>query len=215
MRTWTRCAGDPCRWRGITVVLVMAATVGACAGGGTLGDVLGGVLGGQSPAGGGTLVAEIQDVDTYQGTLEVRTEDGQQGDIAYDDRTQVVYQNQQYPVTALEPGGVVEMNVQETSGGALYTDYIRVRQSVQQRQDDYGGDYDGQRVRAQGEVRAIDHDGGRFDLATNQGTFTVTLPYNPASGTVYTFQRLERGDYVALEGELVADDRIELIRFVD
>ena len=203
------------RWLvGPITALAAAAALSACAGGGGLGDILGGVLGGPQPSSGsmGNVVAEIRDVNTRSRTLEVRTQQGQQGEILYDDRTQVVYRNQQYPVTALERGDVVEMRVQETSSG-YYTDQILVRQSVQERSGNDSGS--AQRVRAEGEVREIDTRRGWFDLATRQGVITVTLPYNPPSSTVREFERLRRGDYIGVEGYLVANDRIELERFYD
>lgn len=189
--------------------------LGACAGGsgGGLGEVLGSVLGGgaQGTGGSGTLVVEVQSVDQRDQQIEVLTEDGQRGPIAYDQNTTVVYQNQQYPVTALERGDVVEMRVQELSGGGYYTDQIVVRQSVQERGGTTGGS--GNLVQATGTVRSIDYQAGWFTLDTSQGVVTVSLPYNPPIATVGTFERLDRGDQVSVEGRLIADDRIELVRF--
>lgn len=195
---------------GLVTALVAAMTLSACAGSG-LGEVLGGVLGGQGPAG-GAVVAEIRDIDTRNRTLDIYTEDGQQARISYDDRTRVIYQNQQYPVSALERGDVVEMAVQETSGGYYYTDQIVVRRSVSDRGGDYGNE---QRVTVTGEVRAVDVNRGMFELTTRQGTVIVTLPYNPPSSTVYRFERLRRGDDVRIDAVVTGQNRVELVRFVD
>ena len=197
------------RWY-LTAALALAATTAGCAGGGAggLGDILGTVLGGNQPASRnvGQLVAEVQAVDDRSQEILVRTQDGQRGEVRYDRNTTVTYQQQQYPVTALEQGDVVEMRIQEMSGG-YYTDAILVRQSVQQRDGASGA---ARLVQASGTVSQIEYQRGWFDLRTGQGTVTVTLPYNPPSMLVREFERLSVGSRVAVEGYLVADDRIEL-----
>lgn len=197
-----------------TAALALLLPLGACAGGGAggLGDILGTVLGGAQPASSnvGQLVVEVQSIDQQNQHIAVLTEDGQRGNVLYDRNTRVVYQQQEYSVTALERGDIVEMRVQEIQQG-LYTDYILVRQSVQQSGGVTGGN--ASLVQASGTVRQIEYQRGWFDLETSQGVITVTLPYNPASATVSAFERLDRGDRVSLEGYLVANDRIELVRF--
>ena len=188
--------------------------LGACAGGGAggLGDILGTVLGGPQPASSnvGQLVVEVQGVDQQNQQIAVLTEDGRRGNVLYDRNTRVVYQQQEYPVTALERGDVVEMRVQEIQQG-VYTDYILVRQSVQQSGGVTGGSAN--LVQASGTVRQVEYQRGWFDLETSQGLVTVTLPYNPPSTIVGQFERLDRGDRVSVEGYLIANDRIELVRF--
>lgn len=200
---------------GAAAVVALAMTLGACAGGGGaggLGDILGAVLGGAQPASSsvGQLVVQVEGVDQRNQAIAVVTQDGQRGNVRYDQNTQVVYQQQQYPVTALERGDVVEMRLQETRQG-YYTDYILVRQSAQQGGGAVGGS--ASLVQASGTVRQIDYQRGWFDLETTQGVITVTMPYNPSSTTVSAFERLNRGDRVSLEGYVVANDRIELARF--
>lgn len=48
--------------------------------------------------------------------------------VNYDNRTQVVYNNQGYAVTALEPGDIVNMRISQTGNNQYYTDYIQVTQ---------------------------------------------------------------------------------------
>ena len=196
------------------IALALPFSVVACAGGGgDLGQVLGDVLGGGGSGGGtGTMVVEVQSVDQQRQEIQVLTEDGQRGPIRYDQNTTVVYQNEQYPVTALEAGDVVEMRLQQLSGGGYYTDYITVRQSVQDRGGTSSGGT-GQLVQASGTVRQIDYQRGLFTLQTTQGTVTVSLPYNPSAGTVDRFESLDSGERVTVEGYLVGTGRIELVRF--
>lgn len=197
------------------VALLAALATGACSGNaGGLGEVLGTVLGGGAqPASSsvGQIVVEVQSIDTRNQQIEVLTQDGQRGPILYDGNTTVVYQQQEYPVTALERGDVVEMRIQQVQQG-YYTDYILVRQSVQERDGSTGGSA-GSLVQASGTVRQIDYNRGWFDLQTGQGTITVTLPYNPSSQTVRQFEQLNNGSRVSVEGYMIASDRLELARF--
>ena len=198
--------------------LVLAIGFAACAGGGAggLGDILGTVLGGAQPASSsvGQLVVEVQSIDQQSQQIEVLTEDGQRGPIAYDANTRVVYQQQEYEVAALERGDVVEMRVQQVQNGGYYTDYILVRQSAQERAGaSSGGGGSASLVQATGTVQTIDYQRGWFDLQTSAGVITITLPYNPPSTTVTAFERISRGDRVTVEGYRIASDRIELVRF--
>src|SRR5690606_32430060 len=78
-------------------------------------------LPGAGGAGGGTggggqanqALVEIQSVEATTGVIRVRTEQGETGDVLFDEQTVVVYQNQQYPVTALEYGDLVVMQLQQ------------------------------------------------------------------------------------------------------
>ena len=196
------------------LVLALPVALAACAsGGGGLGEILGSVLGGTQPASNsvGQLVVEVQEIDQQNQQIEVLTEDGQRGPIEYDQNTTVVYQEQEYPVTALERGDGVEMRIQQLAEGRYYTDYVLVRESVQERGGTTGGS--ASLVQASGTVAQIDYNRGWFDLQTSSGTITVTLPYNPPSTTVSAFERIGRGDRVSVEGYRIAADRIELVRF--
>jgi tRNA(Ile2) C34 agmatinyltransferase TiaS len=63
-------------------------------------------------------------------------------------------------------------------------------------------------------VGQIDHNRGMFQLQTQQGTFTVTLPYNPGNATTDYFNRLRTGDNIRMEGTVTGQGRIELYRFI-
>jgi hypothetical protein len=190
-----------------------------CAGSnlGALGDILGGAMGGAGQQQQGQVVVEVQGVDTRQQVIQVRTQDGQQGNVMFDQNTVVSYQNQQYPVTALERGDVVAMQLQQTQQGQTYVSQIVVQQSVQERtgqggQGTVGGS--GQMQQMYGRVGQIDHNRGMFQLQTQQGTVTVTLPYNPGNATTDYFNRLRTGDNVRLEGTFTGQGRVELYRFI-
>lgn len=205
--------------RRVVVLVALLVAAPGCAGGG-LGEVLGGVLGGGGGAGGqsGELVAEIQAVDPSRQAIQVRTQDGRTGTVRYTQQTQVVYRQQQYPVTALERGDVVTMRLAQDQGGTTYTDYILVQQSVQERtgQSTGGGQVSGTGVqRVDGTVTAVNQSQGAFQLRLRSGALlTVTLPYNPAAAERQRFQQLREDQYVSVEGRLLSQDRLELIRFL-
>lgn len=190
-----------------------------CAGGGgglgTIGDILGGVgLPGTGTPEQGQLSAEVQSVDTRQQQIHLRTQEGQSGTVFYDQSTVVVYRQEQYPVTALERGDLVLVQVQQDSRNNLYASRIDVQQSVQERTGTTSPGGGGLQQFA-GRVGQIDYERGYFELQTDySGTLTVSLPYNPPSATVDQFRRLRRGDTVRIEATPVSNDRVELYRFI-
>ena len=125
----------------LTLLVGLAVLPGCAAGGGGmggLGDILGSVLGGatgqpqQQQA--QTVQAEVQQLDTQRQRLSIRTSQGQTGTVLYDQQTVVVYRQQQYPVTALERGDVVNLQLQQTSQNDVYVSRVDVVQSIQERQ---------------------------------------------------------------------------------
>jgi hypothetical protein len=181
-----------------------ALIAGGCAQAGTLGDILGGVL--NSPA--QTLAGTVQGVDSRAQQIFIRTSDNQTVAVSYDDRTDVVYQNQNYQVTALESGDQVNLRIQSTTNGGYYTDRIDVTSSSSN--STTGGNVQ----TLQGTVRQVDLSNGYFTLATsNQGVLTVTLPYNPRSSDLDRFRSLRAGDYVRLYGIYLSNSRVELRQF--
>lgn len=194
---------------GTRVILAAAVAISGCAQAGTLGDILGGVM--NAPA--QTVAGTIQGVDTRAQQIFVRTTDNQTVSIAYDDRTAVNYQQQNYPVTALESGDQVNVRVTSTQNGGYYTDRIDVTQSASSSSGG-AGTTGGDVQQFQGTVRQVDLANGLFTLATsNQGIYTVTLPYNPRSTDVDRFRNLRSGDYVRIYGTLLTNSRVELRQF--
>ena len=191
-------------WMQRTALIALVA-VGGCAQAGTLGDILGGVM--NAPA--QTMSGTIQGVDTRAQQVFIRTTDNQTVAISYDDRTAVVYQQQNYPVTALESGDAVTVRLTQTTNGGYYTDRIDVTQSTSS-----SSGSNANVTTIQGNVRQIDVTNGMFTLATsNEGVLTVTLPYNPRSSDVDKFRNLRSGDFVRLYGTYLTQTRVELRQF--
>lgn len=173
-----------------------------------LGGVLGNVLGGGAQA--SQLSGTVQSVDTRNQQITIRQSNGQSVAVLFDNQTRVVYQNQNYPVTALEYGDRVTANLQQAQNG-YYTDYVQVDQSVS---TSGGGAATGSVQSFQGNVRQIDSRNGVFTLDTgNYGLLTVSLPYNPRTSDVNRFQSLRSGDSVRFNGVLLNNSRVELRQF--
>lgn len=207
MRGWRR-------MRGVALVAAALTTAG-CSQAGALGDVLGGVL---NPQGGSEaqLQGDVVGVSTSQQYLQVRLPDGRTANVRFDNRTQVVYRQQTYPVTALERGDVVSLRVQQTSQGELYTDQILVTQSVQEINGTGGGAAAvGQYMQLSGTVGAVDTQRGMFELRGSGGAAVwVSLPYNASSTTTSRFRTLRSGQAVRIGGRYVSQQRFELETFL-
>lgn len=187
--------------------LILFAAAG-CSSTGGLGEILGGVLGG---GGSGSQVSgSIQGVNTRSQQISIQQTNGQSVTLTYDNSTQVIYQNQRYPVTSLEFGDQVTARIASGRGNSSYTDQIDVRQSVSENT----GGQSGNVQTFEGTVRSVDRTNGLFGLSTNNsGTLTITMPYNPRQNDVTRFQNLRSGDYVRLYGVPVNNSRVELRQF--
>jgi hypothetical protein len=185
-----------------TLILV---ALGAC-NNSSLGNILGGVLGNGQ---GSQVSGVVQGVDTRSQQIVLQQSNGQSVGLAYDNQTQVVYQNQNYPVTALERGDQITARIQSTNNGGYYTDLVQVDRSV-------GGTSasSGSVQQFQGTVRQVDRTNGLFSLDVgNYGTLVVALPYNVNRADIDRFQTLRAGDYVRLYGVLLNNSRVELRQF--
>ena len=178
---------------------------GACS---QLGSILGG-MGGTGQGQGNQLSGYIEAVDTRTQQIAIQASSGQRVVLSYDNQTSVVYQNQNYPVTALERGDQVTARVQSTTGGAYYTDLIQVDQSV----SSSGNTGSGQVQSLQGTVGQIDRSNGQFRLDGTNASVIVTLPYNIRQSDLATFNNLRVGDRVRFYGVFLNNSRVELRQF--
>lgn len=191
--------------RTTAVALALIAT-SACANSG-LGNILGSVLGG----GGNELAGTIQGVDTRNQQIGIIQSNGQTVGVRYDNNTRVIYQNQNYPVTALENGDQVVARIQDSGNGNYYTDSIQVTQSAQNGGTGTGS---GSVQSFQGTVRQVDIQNGLFTIDGGTGyVVTVSMPYNPTRADLNRFQNLRQGDQVRFYGVALNNTRIELRQF--
>jgi len=173
-----------------------------------LGNVLGGVLGGGNTQ--NQLSGTIRSVDSRSQQISIQQSNGQTIPVQYDNQTQVVYQNQNYPPTALEYGDQVTARI-EASGNAYYTNYVQVDQSVR---GNGSASTTGSLQLLQGTVRQVDRRNGLFTMDTNgYNTITVTLPQSLSTNDLNRFNSLRSGDQVRFYGTYLSNVQIELRNF--
>lgn len=192
---------------GAASLLLLAGA--ACSSNSNLGDILGGVLGG----GNSQVTGTIAGVNTRLQQITIQQSNGQNVALTYDNNTQVVYQNQNYPVTSLEYGDQVTARVSQSSNTSSghYTDLVQVNQSVS---TGTGTNTNGSVQTYAGTVRDIDRTNGLFTLSTsNLGLLTVSMPYNPSQADLTRFNSLRSGDYARLYGVMLNNSRVELRQF--
>jgi hypothetical protein len=187
---------------------LMLATLGACSQAGGLGNVLGSVLGGGQQQG-NQVSGIVQGVDTRNRQIGLQQSNGQTVAIAYDNQTQVVYNNQSYPVTSLDRGDQVTARIQSANNGAYYTDLVQVDQPVQGSNGTSGGNVQ----TLQGTVRQIDLQNGLFTMDVSSTRLIVSMPFSPSRADLDRFQRLRSGDVVRIAGVPLNDTRVELRQF--
>ncbi len=192
----------------IGAMMLAVGALGACANMGGLGGVLGSVLGGGSQS---QVTGTVRSVDTRGQQISIQQSDGRTVTVTYDNQTQVVYQNRNYPVTSLQYGDQVTARIQSTSSNVNYTDLIQVDQSV----SNPTSTGIGSNVQSlQGTVRQVDTRNGLFTVDTGGNVIlTVTMPYRPNNADVTRFQNLRSGDYVRFYGVFVNNSRVELRQF--
>ncbi len=198
--------------RGAATLMLLAT--GACASngsGGGISDILGAVLGGGAAGSGNQVSGVVRGVDTRNQQIGLQLSNGQTVGLNYDNQTKVVYNNQSYAVTSLDAGDQVTARIQSTNNNSYYTDLVQVDQPVQGTGGTTTGSENVQSV--QGTVRAIDQANGLFSLNTNNGTLTVSLPYNVSRADQQRFQSLRTGDNVRLYGVYLNNTRVELRQF--
>lgn len=201
-------------FRMLAVALATSTTLGACAGAGNLGSVLGDVLGGMGgQQQGGQVQGTILGVDTRAQAIGIQTTNGQQVNLLYDQNTQVVFENRNYPPTALERGDRVTARIQQVQQG-YYTDMVQVTQSVSGSAGT-GVTPTGSVQQLEGTVQSVSLGEGSFTLGLQgYGIVTVTLPYNASRTEIERFQRLRRGDNIRFYGVFINETRIELRQFI-
>jgi hypothetical protein len=197
--------------RGTAALLL--STVGACAGAGNVGEILGSVLGGGAAGGSGNQVSGVvRGVDQRAQQIGLQLSDGRTVGLVYDERTQVVYNNQRYAVASLDAGDQVTARVQ-SANGAYYTDLVQVDRPVQQGAGGAAGGGASNVQSLQGRVGQVDARNGMFSLDTGNGTLVVSLPYNVSRADQSRFQSLRPGDGVRLYGVFLNNSRVELRQF--
>jgi exosome complex RNA-binding protein Csl4 len=162
---------------------------------------------------GNEVVGEVQFIDTRAREIEIRTDSGLTSVVRYDDNTQVVYRQRNYPVANLERGDYVAARVQQDRDGRYSTNSITVKESVQDRGSSTGGR--GGLDRAEGRIEYVDSRRGTFEMRDSRNRLiVVSVPFNAPRQVIDRFNRLRDGDSVRIEGRAVSNDRFELENFL-
>jgi predicted RNA-binding protein len=160
---------------------------------------------------GDEIVGEITGIDLRVNQIYVRsTEDGRRATpqtIRLEENTQLLYRGREYPLSSLEVGDIVALQVRDRQRGSS-TNLLRLEQSSKDRQARQSG-AGSQRI--EGTVERIDLDNGAFELRERSGNnVRVSLSPNAHAPVAEQVHRLRRGDQVLAEGRFLSRERFEL-----
>jgi len=163
------------------------------------------------------IVATVERINTESRQISLRPNDGRTRVVGYSTDTRVMYRGREYPVSQLEAGDVVAMQLRQDSRGNSYTDLIRVQESIQDR-DQRRGDTSRSSTGIQtvdGMVEQIDFQRNSFEMRDqSRERVLVSLPDNARRSDVDRFRGLRSGDYVIVEGRFLDRERFELDGFL-
>jgi hypothetical protein len=160
--------------------------------------------------------AEIDRVDTSSREIHLRSDDSRNRVVGYSADALVLYHGREYPISQLESGDKVSMQLKQDSRGNSYTDLVRVHESVRDRNPDLGSAAQPATAMqtVDGRVEHVDFQQSSFELSdqSRQSVF-VSLPDNARRSDLDRFRALRAGDYVRVEGRFTSKDRFELESF--
>jgi hypothetical protein len=163
------------------------------------------------------LVATVERVNTGSREINLRPNDGRTRVVGYSTDTRVIYRGREYPVSQLEAGDIVAMQLSQDSRGNSYTDLIRVQESIQDRNQRRGdGASPGSRIQTlDGRVEQLDFQRSSFEIRDqSRERVIVSLSDNARRSDVDRFRALRSGDYVRVEGRFLDRERFELENFL-
>ena len=163
------------------------------------------------------FVAEVERLDTSSREIHLRPNDSRTRVVGYSAAARAVYRGREYPVTQLETGDIVAMQLKQDSRGNPYTDLIRVQESIRDRNQSRGETArPGTGVQTvDGRVEQVDLQRSSFEMrGQSRERVFVSLPSNARRSDVDRFRTLRAGDYVRVEGRFLDRERFELETFL-
>lgn len=158
------------------------------------------------------FVATVERVNTGSREISLRANDGRTRTVGYSTDARVLYRGREYPVTQLEAGDIVAMQLRQDSRGTPYADLIRVQESIQDRNQ--SGPQTGIQM-LDGRVEQLDFQRRSFGIRDqSRDRVIVSLRSNAQRSDVDRFQALRDGDYVRVEGRFLDRERFELDGFL-
>ncbi len=182
------------------------------------------------PSQGDQLVGTVQSVDAGGGRILLETRASGYGgasrvDVFFDQRTQLVYQGQAYPVSGLEPGDEIRIATTR-SGNRLWASSIEVLRNVRDsggynnggyNNGGYGGGaYGGSSGDLRGEVGYVDTRARFIELArgpagSNYGAQRIRYDERTLveyQGQRYRPENLQRGDVIRVQARQSGNDLV-------
>ena len=163
------------------------------------------------------IVATVEQVNTASREIHVRPNDGRTRVVGYTADARAVFRGREYPVSHLEAGDIVAMQLKQDFRGGSYTDLILVQESIRDR-DQSRGDTSRPGTGIQtvdGWVERVDFQRSSFEMRDqSRERVLVSLPYNARRSDVDHFRALRVGDYVRVEGRFLDRERFELETFL-
>ncbi|HUF42045.1 MAG TPA: hypothetical protein VMR20_08830 [Verrucomicrobiae bacterium] len=166
------------------------------------------------------VVGEVERVDLTSRRIYLRADRGGRQVVSFSADAQVLDRGREYPVSRLEPGDVVAMQLRRDSRGESYADLIRVQDNVRQRAPDQKRDTLAESaprvVALSGRVDRVDPRGNSFELNDQPGKpILVVLSEYVRDSDRERFRTLRAGDHVRIEGQFTGEDRFELLSFLN
>jgi len=84
------------------------------------------------------FVATVERVNTGSREIDLRSNEGRSRVVVYSADTHVIYRGHEYPISQLEAGDIVAIELRQDVGGNFYTDLIRVQENFQDRNQRWG-----------------------------------------------------------------------------
>jgi hypothetical protein len=159
---------------------------------------------------------EVERVDLAARRIYLRPDRGDSRIVAFSADAQVLYRGREYPVTRLESGDVVAMQMRRDSRGDSYTDLIRLQESIRDQSRSEPPDAVPRIQALSGRVEGVDFRQNSFDLNDQPGKpLLVVLSENARDSDRERFRSLRSGDHVRIEGKFTGPDRFELLSFLN
>lgn len=162
------------------------------------------------------VVGEVERVDTRDRAIYIRPERGRTGMVSYSEDARVIDRGREHPITYLQTGDIVAMQLKKDSRGTPYTTLVRIQQSGRgERTGSVGSSRTGSLQTLDGTVERVDEQRGSFEVRDRDGRqVTVHLPFNARRSDIDRLQRLRIGDRITVEGQFIGQDRFELEAFL-
>ena len=128
------------------------------------------------------IEATVARLDTGSREINLRRNDGGTRVVGYSNDARVMYRGREYPVSQLEVGDVVVMQLRQDSRGNSFADLIRVQQSIRDR-DQSRGD-------APGPVTGMQTVDGRVEQVDVRPTIERLFGLKPEAGQGHAIEAI-------------------------